>query len=276
MIKSITAFLLLTSTVFAADINEICKKGLKVYEANEKLNKESNSVTQDLNSKKNSLYSSQRTLKKGFGSEEVSRLEKDMTDLKKSIADYEGYLKNYKIKLKAKEDLMAMSKLSKEQQAAKLKEIDEELKTIREKVNSLSKPFRDKRSANERSLSAEEKDFEAFMKKQFTTSKKLGIDTVEVSPGLASAFSSVTWKKGNNRVLWAHIRMRPLPEKNNSPLLFDKYIASTISDNSIWYWAGHFQIAFVSSDPSFKNKEKLKEAVKELIQSETLSAVKAQ
>ena len=276
MIKSITAFLLLTSTVFAADINEICKKGLKVYEANEKLSKESSSVTQDLNSKKNTLYSSQRTLKKGFGAEEVSRLEKDMVDLKKSIADYEGYLKNYKTKLKAKEDLMALSKLSKEQQAEKLKKIDKELETIREKVNSLSKPFRDKRYANEKSLSAEEKDFEAFMKKQFTTSKKLGIDTVEVSPGLASAFSSVTWKKGNNRVLWAHIRMRPLPEKNNSPLLFDKYIASTISDNSIWYWAGHFQIAFVSSDPSFKNKEKLKEAIKELIKSEALSAVKAQ
>lgn len=273
--KAIAIIFILSSTIFAADINEVCRKGLQVYESNEKLKDESDKATEELNSRRNSLYSSQRTLKKGFSPDQISELKKDMASLQKNIANYERYLKEYKAKLKAKEELMAISKLSKEEQNKKKAEIDKELDEVSKKVAALNKPFRDKRYANEKSIASEEKEFDAFMKQQFKTSKTLKIDSVDVNPGLASAFSSISWKRGNERVLWAHVRMRPIPEENKGKRIFDKYTATTISDNSIWYWAGHFQIAFVASSQDFKNKDKLKEAIKELINSEGLAAVKA-
>ena len=277
MFKLAIVFLFVAVAVNAQDMNEICKKGLKVYYDNEEVSQKESEATQELNAKNNVLYSTQRDLKKGFNEKELARIKEDINNLKQSIADYERYVAEYKAKLAGKNELIELSKLSEDEQNKKLGEINKEIDVIRSKLSEIRKPFREERRKNENSISGDEKVFEEFFKKQFKTSTKLGIDKVSCSPGLASAFSSVSWYKGDKQVLWAHIRMRNLPEiPKNSKMLFNKYYASSLSDNSIWYWAGHFQIAFVSSDKSFKNENKLKEAIKELINSEVLAAVKAQ
>lgn len=277
MVRLAIVLLFVSVALNAQDMNEICKKGLKVYYANEEVSKKENEATQELNAKNNVLYSTQRVLKKGFDDKEMSRIQEDIERLKKNIADYERYVAEYKAKLTGQQELVELSKLNKDDQNKKLGEIDKEIDAIRSKLSEIRKPFREERRKNESTVSGDEKTFDEFFKKQFKTSTALGIDKVSCNPGLSSAFSSVSWYKGDKQVLWAHIRMRALPEIPQNPkMLFNKYYASTISGSSIWYWAGHFQIAFVSSDKSFKDENKLQEAIKELIDSEGLAAVKAQ
>ena len=277
MFRLAIVLLFVSVALNAQDMNEICKKGLKVYYANEEVSKKENEATQELNAKNNVLYSTQRVLKKGFDDKEMARIQEDIERLKKNIADYERYISEYKAKLSGQEELVELSKLNKDDQNKKLGEIDKEIDAIRSKLSEIRKPFREERRKNESIVSGDEKTFDEFFKKQFKTSTTLGIDKVSCNPGLSSAFSSVSWYQGDKQVLWAHIRMRALPEIPQNPkMLFNKYYASSISGSSIWYWAGHFQIAFVSSDKSFKDENKLQEAIKELIDSEALAAVKAQ
>jgi hypothetical protein len=91
------------------------------------------------------------------------------------------------------------------------------------------------------------------------------------------AFASCNWNdRDGNQIAWAHIRIRPLDEiedYHRENLLDGKYPIQSLSDGSIWVWAGHFLVTFVVDDDGLKGKENIQEAIQQFIDLQGLAAI---
>ncbi len=93
------------------------------------------------------------------------------------------------------------------------------------------------------------------------------------------AFGSSNWNDSDdNQIAWAHIRIRSLDEiedYHRENLLDGTYPIQSLSDGSIWVWAGHFLITFVADDDALKGKENIQQAIHEFIDLEGLASIQA-
>jgi len=95
-----------------------------------------------------------------------------------------------------------------------------------------------------------------------------------------SAFGACHWRDAdNNQVAWVHIRIRSLDEiqdyhRNN--LLDEQYPIQSISDSSMWVWAGHFLITYVADDPSLQGQDNIRKKIHEFMDLKGLASIQAQ
>jgi hypothetical protein len=94
------------------------------------------------------------------------------------------------------------------------------------------------------------------------------------------AFGSSHWNDSDGKqIAWAHIRIRSLDEiedYHREKLLDGKYPIQSLSDGSIWVWAGNFLITFVADDDELKGQENIQEMVKQFVDLQGLAAIKVQ
>jgi len=91
------------------------------------------------------------------------------------------------------------------------------------------------------------------------------------------AFASANWNNSENtQIAWAHVRIRSLDEiedYHREQLLDGKYPIQSLSDGSIWVWAGHFLITFVADDEAITGEENIQKAIHQFIDLESLAAI---
>ncbi len=94
------------------------------------------------------------------------------------------------------------------------------------------------------------------------------------------AFGASNWHdSAGNQVAWAHIRIRSLDEVQDfhrEKLLDGKYPIQSLSDGSIWVWAGHFLITFVVDDDALKGEEHIQEVIHQFVDLQGLAAIEAE
>ena len=80
------------------------------------------------------------------------------------------------------------------------------------------------------------------------------IDRIDVSSNFFfTLIASASWYEGDKKVAWAHIRCVDKMNNKNEALA-GKYPVSSISDDSIWFYHGNLQIAFIIRKEEWKKK----------------------
>lgn len=99
----------------------------------------------------------------------------------------------------------------------------------------------------------------------------------QINATVHMAFAASHWDdRHDKQIAWAHIRIRSLDEiedYHRENLLDGKYPIQSLSDGSIWVWAGHFLITFVADHDSLKGKENIQQAIHQFIDLDGLAAI---
>lgn len=107
-----------------------------------------------------------------------------------------------------------------------------------------------------------------------------GSSVQHVNATVHMAFGSGNWNdRHDKQVAWAHIRIRSLDEiedYHREKLLDGKYPIQSLSDGSIWVWAGHFLITFVADDKAITGEDNIQKAIHQFIDLESLAAISAE
>ncbi len=148
---------------------------------------------------------------------------------------------------------------------AEISVLEKHKNTLTAKINRLKAPFEKRTSTilakiNQKVKNIElEKLVESAMRPSGNNNKMADLVSRKSSnANYADGFVSCQWYKGNTRIAWAHIRLRP-KDKNISRrnTIADKYPITTSSDNSVWFWVENMYICFVVDDKQYKSKEKV-------------------
>ncbi len=98
-----------------------------------------------------------------------------------------------------------------------------------------------------------------------------------VNADMSNAFGSSNWNDSDDhRIAWAHIRIRSqdeIEDYHRQNLLDGKYPIQSLSDGSIWVWAGNFLITFVADDEALKGKDNIQQAIHDFIDLEGLASI---
>ena len=104
-----------------------------------------------------------------------------------------------------------------------------------------------------------------------------GSKVQHVNATVHMAFGSGNWNDRSDRqVAWAHIRIRSqdeIQDYHRKNLLDGKYPIQSLSDGSIWVWAGNFLITFVADDETITGEENIQDAIHQFIDLESLAAI---
>ncbi len=91
------------------------------------------------------------------------------------------------------------------------------------------------------------------------------------------AFGASHWQDSDGKqIAWAHIRIRSLDEiedYHREKLLDGKYPIQSLSDGSIWVWAGHFLITFVVDDDTLKGEDNIQKVIHQFVDLEGLASI---
>lgn len=102
----------------------------------------------------------------------------------------------------------------------------------------------------------------------------------QVNATLHMAFGAGAWNDSDDeQIAWAHIRIRSLDEIEDfhrENLLDGTYPIQSLSDNSLWVWAGHFLITFVADDETLQDKETIQQAIHDFVDLEGLASISAE
>ncbi|MCF6175469.1 MAG: hypothetical protein L3J71_06865 [Victivallaceae bacterium] len=207
-----------------------------------------------------------KTLQAGKATQ-INYLIKNFKNSKKYANNYLKYAeKKYKRQKKQYEKI----KFDKTK-TAELDELEKTRNDLIARIDKLQLPFKKQKSTVSNNINLDQKNSElkSLLDTLITpvTGKKSAIvDKKSVDATFTTAFVSCYWKQGKKQIAWAHIRIRP--EKNNRFIknkLANKYPITSINDNSIWLWAGNFNICLVVNDKKLQNKEKVKELALQLL-----------
>jgi hypothetical protein len=255
------------SPALGADVNELVRRSLKAYTEKEAIGAEMRKATANESARMSALWSAISALKKPApDAEKVKGYEHSMEYARTQIAMYELLIELAKITDPAK-------------RAEKLKEVEAERKTIREKQRELGKPFNDRISELGRAADADAKAFDDAMKAYCLTPggefKGAVPKSTRATP--SDAFISYNWNDADGKqVAWAHLRLRDKPEtRKDAKLLDGKHAITSHSGSSMWVWVGHFKVAFIMSKKEWQSKEMIAKAVKAFIDLDGLAKLDA-
>lgn len=197
---------------------------------------------------------------------QIKQYEEQIESLKKRIADLERKIEEVR-------------NTDPNELTAKAAKLDAEAKKLRTTEQEIAKPFKNKISELEQSVLDKKTAFNEVIK-QFCMIP--GEAYPEVAKNHSNvqfhrAFISYRWINTNGKqVAWAHLRLRDKPAiSSGAKMLDDTYYIQSSSGNSIWVWAGHFNVCFVISKKEWQGKEKVAEAVKHFIDLKSLAKIDA-
>ncbi len=147
------------------------------------------------------------------------------------------------------------------------------------KIQAIQAPYRVRIQDTQQPVRAENGALAEMIRTHFKTPNAAYPDSSvgQVNATVYMAFAASHWSDRNDKqIAWAHIRIRSLDEiedYHRENLLDGKYPIQSLSDGSIWVWAGHFLITFVADDDSLKGKENIQQAIHQFIDLEGLAAI---
>jgi archaellum component FlaC len=150
---------------------------------------------------------------------------------------------------------------------------------LTEQIRSIEAPFRERVREVQGSADAGNEDLAAVIRPHIKTPESTypGSTVEHFNATVHMAFGSSNWNDSEGeQVAWAHIRIRPLDQiqdYHREKLLAGKYPIQSLSDGSIWVWAGHFLITFVADDEKLKGEENIQQAVQQFVDLEGLAAI---
>ncbi len=148
-------------------------------------------------------------------------------------------------------------------------QLEMDLKKILTEIKRIKQPFTNKKNAFLDKMKATEQNSElsALLCPLVTaeTNIKGKVTSKYFSANFSTAFASNNWYVNNKRIAWTHIRIRPIPSRTGTiKKLAGKYPIQTISNNSIWFWTGKYQICLVVEDKQYQTQDKIKELAQKL------------
>ena len=257
--------------VFAAshsasgDVAKLAAESLKTYKAMEAIGAEMRLASNGITGRVRAIESLVRDAgKPAPGPDKIEEYQREIRRLEQQV-DH--------LKLK-----MEMAKITDaERREARVEELKTELKQLRAKEREVTRPFNDEMNR----LKAEEKgrceQFTEAMERFCRIPGEAYPDVVktEVHATFHSAFTSYSWRDAEDKQLvWAHVRLRDKPKVPKNPQMLDgaHYIMSC-SHQSIWVWAGHFQVAFMMQKKEWQGAEKVEKALKCFIDVDGLAGI---
>ncbi len=150
------------------------------------------------------------------------------------------------------------------------------------KIQSIQEPYRGRIQAIEGPADAGNDELAAVIQPHIKTPEAAypGSTVEHLNATVHMAFGSSNWHDSNRKqIAWAHIRIRSLDEVEDyhrEKLLDGKYPIQSLSDGSIWVWAGHFLITFVVDDDKLKGEENIQKMIHEFVDLEGLAGIEAE
>lgn len=150
---------------------------------------------------------------------------------------------------------------------------------IRAQIIDIERPFRDRMHAISSGSTADSERFSRELKPYFLPPSDAfsGVVPDNVRFTTHMAFGSVEWfDDAGEKVAWAHIRLRRDSEVttlDRNDLLDGRYPVRTLSNDSIWLWAGNFLVTFVAVDPALEHKDALRAAVGDFVDLQGLAEI---
>jgi len=262
---------------------EILAISIKCYMEISALEKESSKAVGNRRYTYDAYYSVIRLLKnKKDPKEDLATLNKQIADNEKQLAEAKKRNPNSP-SIRYAEQSLFESQLKKrileaKDDAAKvalLKELQDKQKALKAEMDLASKPFNDKIAGLREKAKPHADAFKAILTKYaLQPEKAFPGSKISFQGTIHNGFASVNWNDADGKqVAWSHWRIRPLADAkkvHSTDKLDGKYVISSLSDGSIWIWAGPVNICFVASNDTLKGKENLKAKIKDFIDLESL------
>ncbi len=150
------------------------------------------------------------------------------------------------------------------------------------RIQAIEGPFKARIEAIENSAEAGNDALTAVIRPHIKTPESIypGSTIQQFNATAHMAFGASHWQDSEKgQIAWAHIRIRPLDEiqdYHREKLLDGTYPIQSLSDGSLWVWAGHFLITFVVDDESLKGEESIQKVIHQFVDLEGLAAIKAE
>jgi len=270
-VKTLLVFVaaILGGQVVHGDVNDLAAESLAVYKRLEEKKTLKKQATREQTKRISEIESRLKELRPEIVEKYKSRIQQytnEIEQLKKKIADLQNKIDEF-------------TKADSEQKKAEEKRLETEISGLVSKKNELAKPFDDQIKDIERIASEKNTAYDEAMKKYclIPGEQYPEVKSTNSSATLGGTIFSYRWiDASGGRVAWSHLRLRDKPAiSTGAKMLDDTYYITSHSDNSIWVWAGHFQICFVMSKQEWQEKEKVAEAVKLFLDMKGLAAIDA-
>lgn len=273
MLRSTITLALLAVLAGAAhadeDLDALARESLATYNSTQALQQQMNEACKAQSDALSKVDQARYALRREAPSEG------DLKRQEKRVADLEAQLQRERERL----EMMKMrAQATPEEIAAKLKALEAQRAAAREALQRAQKPWRERIARMQGPVDAKSERFQQALAKLIRTSAKdTPVASGSVRARAGDAFFSADWRdESGKQLVWCHLRLRDKPPANaRAEKLGGEHQIITQSNSQLWIWAGHFQIAFVPSDPSMRSKEKLKSLIQLLIDLDALAAIDA-
>jgi len=278
-----TAALLATAVGRAdeAELSKLLGQCLAAYTRNGELTKERSALSADLHAKAGDFSGHARLLtgKKPYTEAETEKQKEAIANLERQITSYTESIQRTKLYLAKARKTLELGQIKDLEERRKLGEqYEQQAKELRDKANAAAKPLNDKIAQHTTAHREPAKQFGKALAAFFrspTEGKFAGASNTGVNGNMTNGFFGTAWRNAEEKQLvWAHLRVRDRSESSKLPKkLNGKFPISSSNANSIWLWAGNFQVAFIVDHPEWKNKETVVAALKALIDLDGLAAL---
>jgi hypothetical protein len=251
------------------DVNELAAESLAVYNRLEEVGARKREATREQTKRIAEIKSRLKELRPEIVQKynrKIQQYTEEIEQLKEKIAQLQG-------KIEAVEKADPIKKKAEEAR------LSGELGELRAEERRLAKPF-DEQIAQARRVAPEKAAAYKKAMEKYCLIPGNGYEEVakmSVKAFFGGTILSYSWNDAKGKQLaWSHLRLRDKPAISpGARKLDDTYLVTTHSDNSIWVWAGHFQIAFFINKKEWQGKENMAEAVKAFIDMKALAEIDA-
>ena len=217
----------------------------------------------------NSLISNCDYVIKAINSNNDRQISSQSRQIANSIRNKENSLKYNVRRVDSLEKELKTLKIDKVKQG-EVAQLEMDLEKILAEIKMIKQPFTNKKNEFLAKMKAAEQKSKLSTLLRPLVTPETDINGKKVtskafSANFSTAFANSNWYVNNKRIAWAHIRIRPIPNRTGTmKKMAGKYPVQSIGNNSIWFWAGKYQICLVVDDKQYQTREKVKELAQKL------------
>ena len=267
------AMLTLTGAARGADLQSLMSTSLEAKRQRQSIEQARRKAVSEVQSQMHKLSRLVRQL------EGEPADQQKIAEYRQQLAQYERQLARARQAIDRLKQQIEFAKLEDPQKRqAKAQALEKQRQQVQDKYEQKAAPF-DKRLQALRQKYADQAD--AFEKAVASFAQAPGdpypnVTVARVSARMSNGFISYHWEDGDgNRVAWAHLRLHAESDAaEDAEKLAGQYPIQSSSGQSIWFWAGQFQVAFVASSEALKGADTLREAAPKFFDLERMAGLR--
>ncbi len=283
----LAAVLLSVSSAPASDHGNLVARSIQTYEQIEAIREQMRDATADLTAEKRAYELAIREANAGV------KTEQQLKELRTELDRHQQILANAQknntpaastdYSRKRIRDLSLMIEAGSLQTDVQRKaftiKYQPKIDRLNKQIKRISTPYHTRISELQDAANADSDALVDMLRPYFKTpdANYTGSSVDAVCADMSNAFGSGNWNDSDDeRIAWAHIRIRSqdeIEDYHRQNLLDGKYPIQSLSDGSIWVWAGNFLITFVADDDAIKGKDNIQQAIHDFIDLEGLASI---